>query len=188
MARPVTPQQAGSLSKEAFVQRFGGICEHSPWVAEGAWQRRPFDDFDALAGAFEATVHEAPHARQLALVRAHPELAGRERDELTEESASEQSSAGLDRLSPAQAGRLQALNHAHSERFEFPLVIAVRGLSAAAIIERGEARLANTREKELDTSLREVMAIARMRLREIVGDDDMRPSPDVHLAIQSDPR
>jgi 2-oxo-4-hydroxy-4-carboxy-5-ureidoimidazoline decarboxylase len=167
----LTPQQVGRLSEEAFVRRFGRICEHSPWVAEGAWGRRPFESFDALAGAFEATVHGSPRDRQLALVRAHPELAGREHDELTAESASEQSSAGLDRLSPDQARRLRALNDAYRERFGFPMVIAVRGLSAAAIIERGEARLLNTRENELDTALREVMVIARLRLGELVSDD-----------------
>jgi 2-oxo-4-hydroxy-4-carboxy-5-ureidoimidazoline decarboxylase len=171
MAQALTPQQVGHLSEEAFVRRFGAICEHSPWVAEGAWRRRPFGGFDALAGAFADTVNEAPREAQLALVRAHPELAGRERDELTAESASEQSSAGLDRLSPDQARRLRALNDAYRERFGFPIVIAVRGLSAAAIIERGEARLVNTREQELDTALREVMAIARLRLRELVSDD-----------------
>jgi 2-oxo-4-hydroxy-4-carboxy-5-ureidoimidazoline decarboxylase len=171
MAQLLSPQQVGCLSEAAFVRRFGGICEHSPWVAEGAWGRRPFDGFDALAGAFEATINGAPGLRQLALVRAHPELAGRERDELSAESAGEQSSAGLDRLSPDQARRLRALNDAYRERFEFPMVIAVRGLSAAAIIERGEARLVNTREQELATALREVVAIARLRLRELVSDD-----------------
>jgi OHCU decarboxylase len=166
----MTPEQAGQLSEEAFVERFGGICERSPWVATGAWRRRPFDGFDAVADAFETTVSDAPHEAQLALVRAHPELAGRERAELTAESASEQSSVGLDRLSPEQARRLQALNEAYRERFEFPMVIAVRGLTAATIIERGEARLANTREEELQIALREVMAITRMRLRELVQD------------------
>jgi 2-oxo-4-hydroxy-4-carboxy-5-ureidoimidazoline decarboxylase len=170
MPRPLTPEQAGHLSQKEFVGRFGGICEHSPWVAQGAWGHRPFDGFDALAGAFEAAIDEAPRDRQLALVRAHPELAGRERDELTAESASEQSSAGLDRLSPEQARRLRALNDAYRERFEFPMVIAVRGLSASAIIERGEARLENTPEHELETALQEVTAIARMRLRELVDD------------------
>jgi 2-oxo-4-hydroxy-4-carboxy-5-ureidoimidazoline decarboxylase len=170
VAQALTPQQAGRLDREAFVRRFGGICEHSPWVAEGAWRRRPFDGFDALAGAFDAAVGEASRDRQLALVRAHPELAGRERDQLTAESAGEQSSAGLDRLSPDQARRLQSLNAAYRERFDFPMVIAVRGLSAATIIERGEARLENDREQELETALREVMAIARMRLGELVSD------------------
>jgi 2-oxo-4-hydroxy-4-carboxy-5-ureidoimidazoline decarboxylase len=167
----MTPEQAGHLSEEAFVERFGGICEHSPWVAQGAWGRRPFDGFDALAAAFKTTVDDAPREAQIALVRAHPELAGRERDELTTESASEQSSAGLDRLSPDQARRLRALNEAYRERFEFPMVIAVRGLTAETIIERGEARLENTPEQELQSALREVMMIARMRLRELVKDD-----------------
>jgi 2-oxo-4-hydroxy-4-carboxy-5-ureidoimidazoline decarboxylase len=169
MSRPLTLEQAGHLNKETFMRRFGGVCEHSPWVAEGAWNRGPFDDFDALAGAFEASVNDAPHDRQLALVRAHPELAGRERDDLTAASASEQAAAGLDRLSPNQARRLRALNDAYRERFEFPMVIAVRGLAASMIIERGEARLQNTREEELQIALREVIAIARMRLRELVA-------------------
>jgi 2-oxo-4-hydroxy-4-carboxy-5-ureidoimidazoline decarboxylase len=170
----LTPEEAGALDEEAFVRHFGGAYEHSPWVAREAWRRRPFDGFDDLARAFQGAVREAPAERQLALVRSHPELAGREAQlgELTEDSASEQAAAGLDRLSGEEAVRLQALNRAYREKFGFPLVIAVREQGKASILAHAEARLHNGREQELEAAIGEIVEIGRLRLRELVTDND----------------
>jgi OHCU decarboxylase len=170
----LTPEEAGALDEEAFVRRFGGAYEHSPWVAREAWRRRPFTGFDDLAGAFAAAVREASEPTRLALVRSHPELAGREAraGELTDESAGEQAAAGLDRLSHEEAVHLEGLNRAYREKFGFPLVVAVREQDKASILAQGEARLHNGREQELETAIGEIVEIARLRLRELVTDND----------------
>lgn len=170
----LTPEQAGALDEDAFVRHFGATYEHSLWVARQAWRRRPFPGFEDLARAFEAAVREAPVQRQLTLVRSHPELAGREAEQgaLTEQSASEQASAGLHRLSPEEAARLGRLNWAYREKFGFPMVIAVREHDKASILAQGEARLQNGREQELRTAVGEIVEIARLRLRELVTNND----------------
>jgi urate oxidase len=168
----VTVAQAGALEEDAFVDLFGGIYEHSPWAAREAWRRRPFPDFDALAGALEAAVRDAPTGSRLELVRAHPELAGREAQdgELTEDSTAEQAAAGLHRLSAEDAARLQDLNRAYREKFGFPLVIAVRGRDKDSIIAYGQARLQNGPDEELQVAIGEIVKIARLRLSELVTD------------------
>ncbi len=170
----MTPAQAGALAEDEFVRRFGGAYEHSPWVAEQAWRRRPFHDFDGLARAFETAVLEAPVQRQLALVRSHPELAGPDAEPgtLTAESISEQASAGLHRLSVEEAARLRSLNNAYREKFGFPMVIAVREHTKASIFAQAQARLENAREAELRTALGQIAQIARLRLLELVTDND----------------
>src|ERR687886_1574083 len=98
---PLSLADVNALDEPGFVAAFGSLFEHSPWVAEGAWERRPFASLGELHDAFAAALRAAPRERQLALIRAHPELAGREagEGELTAESTREQASAGLDRLS-----------------------------------------------------------------------------------------
>ena len=125
--------------QQAFVARYGGIYEHSPWVAERAWARRPFKDRAALAEAMQATMLAASSDEQMALIRAHPELAGRlNAAQLTDSSRAEQASAGLDRVTPDQKARMQALNDQYRERFGFPFIVAVRGLDWAGIIQRNK--------------------------------------------------
>lgn len=172
MAQALTVEQAGRFSREEFVDAFGGVFEHSPWVAEGAWERRPFAGLDDLRRAFEQTVTEAPLGRRLALIRSHPELAGREAwaGDLTAESAFEQASAGLDRLSAREVARLRRLNAAYRERFGFPMVVAVREHTKASIFAQAEKRLANSRDQELKTALGEIFKIAGLRLRALVAD------------------
>lgn len=166
-------REAGQLDREAFVERFGALYEHSPWVAEAAWERRPFDGFDDLHRAFEAALAEAPVERQIALIRAHPELAGREAAEgsLTEDSTSEQASAGLDRLTAEELARLQQLNAAYREAFGFPMVVAVREHTKESIFAQAEARLAHGRDEEVATALGEISKIARLRLGGLVSND-----------------
>ena len=154
-----------ALPREAFVARLGGIYEHSPWVAEGAWDARPFADLDALHGAMQAVVRAAPAARQQALIDAHPELLGRlEAALLTESSRAEQAAAGLDRCTAGEKARMRELNARYRAKFGFPFVVAVRGLDWAGIIARMERRLANDRDTERATALDEIGRIARRRL------------------------
>ena len=154
-----------ALPREAFVARLGGIYEHSPWVAEGAWDARPFADLDSLHGAMQAVVRAAPAARQQALIDAHPELLGRlEAALLTESSRAEQAAAGLDRCTAGEKARMRELNARYRAKFGFPFVVAVRGLDWAGIIARMERRLANDRDTERATALDEIGRIARLRL------------------------
>ena len=151
--------------REAFVARLGGIYEHSPWVAERAFAARPFATLDALHAAMQRAVAEASADEQLALLRAHPELAGRlAAARLTEHSRREQAGAGLDRITAEERQRMQQLNERYREKFGFPFIVAVKGLDGAGILERMEARLSHTREAEIAAALDEVGRIARFRL------------------------
>jgi 2-oxo-4-hydroxy-4-carboxy-5-ureidoimidazoline decarboxylase len=158
------------MGEETFVTAFGSVFEHSPWVARDAWQRRPFATLDGLHAAFEETLRSAPRAAQIELIRAHPELAGREAQEgeLTAASGREQASAGLDRLSAAEHARLEALNRDYRERFGFPLVVCVREHTKQSLLDWGRVRLARSREEEIATALGEIAKIARLRLRDVL--------------------
>ena len=155
-----------SLDRVAFVARLGDIFEHSPWVAERAWDARPFADVAALHHAMAAAVATASEAEQLALVRAHPELGGREAaaGTLTDASRGEQRGAGLDRCSTDELARLRGLNTAYRERFGFPFVIAVKGRSRGEIIDIIAQRLENDAATEFRTCLDEIAKIGRLRL------------------------
>jgi len=151
--------------KPEFVARLGGVYEHSPWVAERAFASRPFASLDALHEAMQRAVMSASDEEKLALLRAHPELLGKlEAARLTESSRSEQASAGLDRCTPDEKARMQALNARYREKFGFPFIVAVKGLDWAGIIARMEERLPNSREAELAAALAQVGRIARFRL------------------------
>jgi len=157
-----------SGGRDAFVGVLGHLFEHSPWVAEETYGRRPFKDADALHAALCATMRGAPLERRLALVRAHPDLAGRlaQAGQLTAASTGEQSAAGLDRLSPAEAAEIQLLNDAYRERFGFPFVICARLNAKGAILAAMRARVANQPFAELSTALDEIAKIARLRLND----------------------
>lgn len=158
------------MSEEEFVATFGSLFEHSRWVAQEAWRRRPFGSRGALHAAFEDAMRSAPRERQLALMRAHPELAGREAEEgeLTEESGREQTSAGLDRLSPAEHARLTELNRRYGERFGFPMIVCVREHTTDSILAWGSARLERSPDEEVATALGEIAKIADQRLKDLL--------------------
>src|SRR5262245_45680504 len=103
------------LDRPAFVERFGPLFEHSPWIAEAAWADRPFADRDELFEALRAAMYAAPRDRQLALIRAHPDLAGKVAIEgtLTRQSRAEQASAGLDRLTPDEYEAFTSINETY---------------------------------------------------------------------------
>ena len=114
----------------SFVELLGGIFEHSPWVAELVYAQRPFTDSDHLYREMVAAMRHAPQLQRMALLCAHPELAGREADSgrLTDESQREQAGAGLDHCSPRELQKIKTLNQAYRDRFEFPFIIAVTAL------------------------------------------------------------
>ncbi len=174
MTERVSLRELSAANRADFTRALDGIYEHSPWVAERAWAARPFASAEALRAALAQTVEQAEPAEQLALLRAHPELAGRAavRGELTELSRQEQGGAGLDRCSPEEFARLTDLNTKYSRRFGFPFIIAVRGHTRASIIEALAQRLANTREQELTEALRQIDRIAAIRLRARLAEED----------------
>jgi OHCU decarboxylase len=155
------------VDRQAFIARFGGIYEHSPWVAEQVAELDPsVDDVPRLAELMADCVDNADTEQQLALIRAHPDLAGRAQiaGELTEDSTAEQSSAGLDQCSKTEYEKFQALNDAYKDKFGFPFVMAVRGSSRGEILDAFSKRLKNDYELEFETALEEIHKIARLRL------------------------
>jgi xanthine dehydrogenase D subunit len=170
----ISAQAAGELSEEEFVRRFGAVCEHSPWVARAAWRRRPFASRAALVAAFTAALREAGGEQRLALVRAHPELGGDTpaTQELTASSQREQAAAGLRALAPEARAELAQINRLYRERFGFPLVIAVGGLSAEQVLALARARLRATgAERELREAVEQVARIVEQRLQSLVRAD-----------------
>ncbi|MEA3033775.1 MAG: 2-oxo-4-hydroxy-4-carboxy-5-ureidoimidazoline decarboxylase [Sphingomonadales bacterium] len=137
------------------------LFEHSPWVEARADARPPSGDRHA---DLMAVVNDATPEEQLALIRAHPELAGKAAVALTEASAAEQASAGLDRLSQAEFDRFHALNAAYREKFGFPFIICVRLTDKAGILAAMERRLMNDRDSEIAEALRQIGEIVRLRL------------------------
>jgi 2-oxo-4-hydroxy-4-carboxy-5-ureidoimidazoline decarboxylase len=158
------------MDSETFVATLGPAVEHSPWVALDAWRRRPFGSIAALQIAFEAAMRTAPRERRLELLRAHPELAGREAASgaLTAASAREQQAARLDRLAPDELAALGRLNTDYGARFGFPFIACVREHSVESLLAWGRARLAREPDAEAATALAEVGKIVGLRLRDLV--------------------
>ena len=166
-----TVAELNAMGQAQFEAAIGSLFEHSPWIVAAAWARRPFADRDDLQAALVAVVRAAPRERQVALIRAHPDLAGRAAvaGELTAASTREQASAGLDRLSPEEYRRFHELNDAYKARFGFPFIIAVRENTKESILRSFEARLANERDAEVATALGEIAKIVRLRLADAVA-------------------
>lgn len=154
-----------------FTRALGAVFEHSPWVAERAWAARPSKSMEDLHTAMVGAVRLASRNEQLALLRAHPDLAGKAARAGTMSAASlaEQSSAGLDRLTDEEYEQFSRLNAAYREKFGFPFIIAVRRHTRASILAAFESRLAHTVEQEIETALAQVFDIARMRLETLLG-------------------
>ena len=159
------------MAEADFTARFGDVAEHSPWVAERAAGARPFADRDSVAQAFAAALRSAARDEQVAVLRAHPDLAGRAAvsGDLTEDSRKEQAGAGLDRLTPEEFERFTALNAAYKERFEIPFIFAVKGATKGMILAAFEERLANGREEELKNAIDNVCRIMRFRIEDRVA-------------------
>ena len=165
--RPPTSIAALSrLDRDVFAAVLGGVFEHSPWVAERAYARAPFADLDALHRAMVDAVDAASAAEKLALLRAHPDLAGREAQAgtLTESSTGEQARAGLNALSAAEMRRITSLNQAYRARHDIPFIACVGHYTKAGLFFEFERRVANATEAEIAEALVQVAAIARLRL------------------------
>jgi OHCU decarboxylase len=153
------------MREKEFIARYGGIYEHSSWVAEKAAPLLDDSaDIDVIARVMADCVDNASMGRQLDLIRAHPDLAGKAAiaGELTDDS--ETASAGLDSCSPDEYARFKALNDEYRSKFGFPFVMAVRNKSRKEILEAFETRLENDYDEELENALLEIHRIARMRL------------------------
>jgi OHCU decarboxylase len=159
-----------AADRATFVAAIGFAFEDSPWIAEAAWARRPFANLDDLHAALTGVVANAPEDRQVALIAAHPDLAGRvARDgRLTAASRGEQAAAGLDRLTAADVARFDAANGAYRARFGFPFVICAREHDQTSILGALERRATNDRAAEIATALGEIAKIARLRLEDAV--------------------
>ncbi|MEH7877977.1 2-oxo-4-hydroxy-4-carboxy-5-ureidoimidazoline decarboxylase [Rhizobium laguerreae] len=157
------------MSREDFVSRFGGVFEHSPFIAERAYDAGHVTEPLTAAGvhaSLTAVFRAASPQERLGVLSAHPDLAGRLAisGELTEDSRKEQSAAGLDRLSPAEHARFTELNSAYVEKFGFPFIIAVKGLGKDDILSAFETRIGNGRDEEFATATAQVERIALLRL------------------------
>ncbi len=158
------------LGKAAFIKRFGGIYEHSSWVAERTWLQgvdASHTEVSELARAMASVLAEASHDQKLQLIRAHPDLAGKAalKGDLTNDSTDEQASAGLDQCTAEELSRFQQLNDAYKARFDMPFIMAVRGSNRHQILAGFEERLTNEPAVEFERALAEINHIALLRLQ-----------------------
>jgi OHCU decarboxylase len=161
-----------AMTRPEFVKRFGGVYEHSPWIAEAVYDARlrpAHDGVKAMHAAMIEAVETAPRERKLELLRAHPDLAGKlaVRGELTPDSTREQASARLDSCTPAEFDRFQELNTAYRAKFDFPFIMAVRGKPRTEILAAFERRIHNEPDTEFRAALDEVHKIALLRLGDL---------------------
>jgi 2-oxo-4-hydroxy-4-carboxy-5-ureidoimidazoline decarboxylase len=159
-----------ALDPAGFEAKLGHVCEHAPWVARRAARRRPFASRDDLHRAMIDAIAEASEAERLAVLRQHPELAGKAAiaGDLTVESRREQSGAGLDRLTPEEYRRFHELNRAYTGKFGFPFILAVKGKTKHEILAAFASRVDNDRATEFRTALDQVGRIIGLRLADVV--------------------
>jgi 2-oxo-4-hydroxy-4-carboxy-5-ureidoimidazoline decarboxylase len=166
----MTLAEVNAMDQPAFVDALGGIFEHSPWVAERTFPEQPFASVPALHAAMVAAVDRASEQEKLALLRAHPELAGKAavRRELTVDSSNEQSGAGLTQCSPEEFAVLTDLNRRYNAKFGFPFILAVKGHDRASVIREFARRVEQDRVAEFAECLAQIARITRFRLEALV--------------------
>ena len=152
------------MDRESFVAALGWVFEHSPWVAERVWPRRPFASVAAVHRAMAEQVMGALPDEQAALIRAHPDLGSRAR--MSSASSGEQAGAGLDHLTLEEYEQLHRLNSAYREKFGFPFIYAVKGSTRQDILAALEQRLSNDPADEHAMALSQIYRIALIRLEE----------------------
>lgn len=170
----VAMERPSQMDRDGFVARFGSIYEHSPWVAERTWDGEMgavHDSADGLAARMAQVFRQGSDAERLAVLRAHPDLAGKlaAAKRLTADSTAEQASAGLDALTDAERAEFTRLNEAYTEKHGFPFIIAVRDHDKAGIMAAMTRRLDNDTQAERAEAERQVMRIARLRLQTALG-------------------
>lgn len=160
-----------SLSQTDFKQTLDGIFEHSPWIPQASHADAPFKDWEALYTGLCTVVDNASETKQLELIRAHPDLAGKlaVANQLTEHSTTEQASARLDQLSPERFASMQTMNDAYKAKFDFPFIICVKDHTQDSIFKNFEERLNNSAEQELTAALTQIKRIAWHRLSSTVS-------------------
>ena len=167
----LTVAALNAMSQSDFTAALGFAFERSPWVAEQAHSRRPFPDRDALLSAMISCLKAASRTDVLALIRAHPELAGKAAiaGDVTEESGREQAGAGLDRLSPDEFAQFQALNQAYGGKFGFPFIICARLNDKRSILAAMNRRLQHDEAEEIAEAVAQIGEIGRLRLFDVVA-------------------
>jgi 2-oxo-4-hydroxy-4-carboxy-5-ureidoimidazoline decarboxylase len=173
----ITTADLNSHSRDEFVTALANIFEHSPWIAEQIAARRPFAGINALFAAMKAAVERAPAELQMALIKAHPDLADKTQRAagLTAESDAEQHSVGLDRLSDAEYDAFERVNNAYRAKFGFPYIVCVRRHTRDSILRDFERRLPNEMAAETQRSIEEICRIAALRLDQLVTAEDRLP-------------
>ena len=166
--------EVNALKRDAFTAALGGVFEHSPWVAERAWPMRPFAGVDALHAGMMRCMRAASREEQLALLRAHPELAGKEAAAgmLTRSSSGEQERLGFTALSRTELEQIAALNRSYREKFGFPCIVALRlHATRATVLAEMERRAGNDAQAEIALALEQIGHIARGRLDKLLAED-----------------
>lgn len=167
----MTLAEINAMDEDAFVAALGGVFEHSPWVAQRAYAGRPFASVEALHRAMVAAVDRSGETEKLALLRAHPELAGKAaiRGDVTADSGREQSGAGLSQCTLEELAQITALNARYHARFGFPFILAVKGYDRAGVLAEFVRRVDNERADEFTECLAQVAKIARFRLEAMLA-------------------
>lgn len=166
------------MAEDDFVELFGGVYEHSPWIAVQTWRQGldpSHDTVAQLAGALAQVVDHADRQQQLDLITAHPDLAGKaaQTGDLTAESTSEQAGAGIDQCTPEEFEKFQIYNDAYKKKFSIPFIMAVKGSNRHIILAAFEERLHNDNETELNRAIAEIHRIAGFRLEEIAQNQNL---------------
>ena len=156
-------------NQQRFIEVFGSIFEHSPWIAELAWYSRPFSSRSDILSAMTEVLNRASKEQKLDLMKAHPELAGKlaQTGKLTEDSKDEQASAGLNTCSEKELATLTEYNQRYQCKFGFPFIVAVKSMDKYAIIKRFAERLENDEETEFNDALQQIFTIAELRMQNL---------------------
>jgi 2-oxo-4-hydroxy-4-carboxy-5-ureidoimidazoline decarboxylase len=183
---PVGLDALNRAGKDDFIAALGGIFEHSPWIAAAIVEHRPFTSLAALHEAMKSAVRATSDEQKLALLRIHPDLAGKaaQAGTITADSKSEQGSAGLDRLSAPEFERFNTLNAAYNRKFNFPFILCVRRHTKDSIFRQFEDRITNDLPTEYEAALNEIFRITALRLDQHVSAADrlhVNGFMDVHV-------
>lgn len=173
---PTFPILPTEMNVAQFVDTFGGVYEHSPWVAKLVWSQGVTEQQNTpigLSASMQQVIADTDHATLLKLINAHPDLAGKAaaKGELTPESTSEQAGAGIDQCSEEEYQQFQTLNNTYKAKFGFPFIMAVKGSNRHRILEAFVARIPNDPDTEFQRAIDEINKIARFRLDAIANDD-----------------
>lgn len=163
----ISISDVNAMTPEAFLDSFGDVAEHSPWVAREAAGNRPFKSREDMIGHFEQALRAANSDAQLALIQAHPDLATKAK--LTEDSTKEQAGAGLNTLTAEEFARFTSLNDRYKKRFGFPFIFAVKGATKYMILDAFAVRVDNAPDVERETALAQICRIFRFRLEDRVS-------------------